>query len=534
MSLLEQQLRVIGRMATAGLMMVGMACAVDPGGSASPEVASLPRVELTESPAFPLPAHLESAAIAAGEISFAEVFEAGEGLFHTAYNGLDGVGIARVPGGPAVHRFSPTPPGGQLLAPSSQSCGGCHNLPVAGAAGLSQTNVVNDTELDGLPPFNTRSTTSVFGDGLLQLLAQEITVELQAIRESAAEEARQTPGTAVERALTAKGVDYGVIGATADAAGEMTFDLSGLSGVDPDLVVRPIGWKGTIPNVRMLVFAAASMAMGMQAEEFVWRVPGGAENPDLDEDGVERELSVGDITAMTAYTVAQETPQELAALAAAGYVEAPSAADNERVERGRQAFGEIGCATCHQPEMRLEDTVFEEPTAKGNGHYFDRFLASKDAGYDPERPLRFDLLTAAEAPRAEAAPEGGAVVRLYGDLKRHAMGRHLAEPGGPSPALLPMLAPLMVDEAPVMIAPDVFLTAELWGVGNTGPWLHDGRAGTLREAVELHGEDEPVAVGVAGRSEAQEARDAFLALSEEGQGDLVAFLLSLRTFSPNG
>ena len=97
-----------------------------------------------------------------------------------------------------------------------------------------------------------------------------------------------------------------------------------------------------------------------------------------------------------------------------------------------------------------------------------------------------------------------------------------------------MLAPLMDGEAPVLIAPDVFMTAELWGVGNTGPWLHDGRAGTLREAVGLHVEDEPPAVGEAGRSEAQEARDAFVGLGEEAQGDLIAFLLSLRTFSPSG
>ena len=179
---LRERLWVVGRMATAGLMFVGLACAGDRGGQGDTNVAaSLPHVELTESPAFPLPAHLESAAIAAGEMTFEEIFEAGEGLFHTAYNGLDGVGVARVPGGPLVHRFSVTPPGGALLAPAAQSCGGCHNLPVRAAAGLSQTDIVNDTEQDGMPPFNTRSTTSVFGDGLLQLLAQEITVDLQAI-----------------------------------------------------------------------------------------------------------------------------------------------------------------------------------------------------------------------------------------------------------------------------------------------------------------------------------------------------------------
>ena len=127
---------------------------------------------------------------------------------------------------------------------------------------------------------------------------------------------------------------------------------------------------------------------------------------------------------------------------------------------------------------------------------------------------------------------GGGVVRLYGDLKRHEMGRQLAEPGalsGPSEATL---APLLAGGAPVKIPASVFLTAELWGVGNTGPWLHDGRAGTLAEAIALHGEDAPPPPGAAGRSEAQEERDAYLALSTDEQGALTSFLKSLVLFSP--
>ena len=42
----------------------------------------------------------------------------------------------------------------------------------------------------------------------------------------------------------------------------------------------------------------------------------------------------------------------------------------------------------------------------------------------------------------------------------------------------------------------------------------------------------PPAVGAAGRSEAQESRDAFVKASAADQEALVAFLLSLRTFSP--
>lgn len=492
----------------------------------------LPMVELVERPAFPLPAHLESADIAAGKYTFDEIFDAGGKLFGTAYNGLDGVGIKLLPNGVKVNRFTLEPFGASILATSAQSCGGCHNMPVPSSAGLSQTNVINDTGLDGKGPFNQRSTTSVFGDGLLQRLSEEITEELQATRAAAAEEALGSPGTAVTRPLSAKGVDYGEIVATADAEGEVSFDLSGLQGIDPDLVVRPLSWKGSVPTVRTLVTAASSLGLGMQTEDFVWRNPGGDENPDLDADGVVRELSVGDVTAMTVYTAGQETPQELGRLAERGWVQAPTPEQAAQIERGRAAFGSIGCGGCHLPEMPLEDTVFEEPTARGNGNYVDRFLLSRDPDYDPARPLRFDLASEAQEPRVERREGGGATVRLYGDLKRHAMGRWMAEPGGPSNVLTPQLGPLMMDGEMVLVPADVFLTAELWGVGNTGPWLHDARAGTLREAIELHGEDEPVAVGEPGRSEAQEARDAFLALPEERRADVVAFLLNLRTFSP--
>ena len=57
-----------------------------------------------------------------------------------------------------------------------------------------------------------------------------------------------------------------------------------------------------------------------------------------------------------------------------------------------------------------------------------------------------------------------------------------------------------------------FRTQPLWGVSLHGPWLHDGRAETLREAIELHG------------GEAAEVRDAFLDLTAMEQADLLHFL----------
>lgn len=508
--------------ATFGLIVLG--------GCAAPQqtaVKELPKVDLASDAAFPLDQHLESADLVAGKMTNAELFDAGGDLFHVEYLGPDGVGVARLPDGTPSIRFQATPPGhGALAQINSQSCGGCH---LKSTSGPSHSHLMGDPGDDGQPPFNIRSTTSLLGNGLVQRLAEEMTEELLAGRDALAEAAKASPGERVERALSAKGIDFGTLAATADAGGALSWDRSGVTGVTPDLMVRPLGWKGNVPTIRLNTVAAASFVMGMQAEEFVWRLPPEA-GADPDGDGVERELTVGDITAIAVYNAGQETPQSLARLAELGMVAAPSAEDAAKIARGREAFESAGCTSCHVPELHLNDTVFEEPTARGGGLFYDRFLAERDPSYDPAKPIRFDLATEADEPRVEVDPDGGAIVRLYGDLRKHDMGRRLADPGGPTPALVPMLAPAMMDGEMVLIAPSVFMTPELWGVGNTGPWLHDGRAGSLEEAVVMHGEDDPPAPGEAGRSEAQESRDAFLALDPADREALLTFLRSLRTF----
>jgi hypothetical protein len=495
---------------------------------------AIPAIDLSGGPGFPLEAHLESADIAAGKYDFDELFEAGTKLFHEPYNGLDGVGIARLPDGSPLNRFSVPPTGGKGGGMvSSQSCGECHNMPHAAAAGLASTNRAGDPDKNGMPPFFQRSTTSLWGNGVVQLLAQEITEDLQAIRDEAASAATQQPGKAVERELISKGISYGEIVAEADSAGATKFDMTGIEGVDPDLVVRPLLWKGGAPTVRVVTVGAAAGLMGMLAEEAVWFPPPGKDyHPDPDGDTIEREFSVGDITAMTIYSAAQETPQPIQRLAELGMVQMPDSATLTTIDEGRAAFGKIGCTDCHMAELHLENTIFEEPTTRGNGHYYNQRLAGKDENYDPARPVRFDLLQQAQEPRLEARPDGGAIVRAYGDLKRHHMGRALADPQGPQHPVTANLTPLTIDGEKVLLAPTAFLTPELWGVGSTGPWLHDARAGTLDEAIRFHGEDDPPPLGDPGRSEAQESRDAYAALSNDEKGAVLVFLRSLRTYAP--
>ena len=58
-------------------------------------------------------------------------------------------------------------------------------------------------------------------------------------------------------------------------------------------------------------------------------------------------------------------------------------------------------------------------------------------------------------------------------------------------------------------------TAPLWGISHVGPYLHDGRAPTLNEAILMHG------------GEGQASRDAYSALSELQRQDIIEFLRHL-------
>ncbi|MCA9490115.1 MAG: c-type cytochrome, partial [Myxococcales bacterium] len=60
-----------------------------------------------------------------------------------------------------------------------------------------------------------------------------------------------------------------------------------------------------------------------------------------------------------------------------------------------------------------------------------------------------------------------------------------------------------------------FRTPPLWGLGQTAPYMHDGRADTIEEAIARH------------EAEGDASRQAYEMLSEAERGDLLAFLRSL-------
>jgi hypothetical protein len=386
--------------------------------------------------------HLAQEDIDAGRLSFEEIFTRGAILFGTPFNKLDGFGDPR-----RAASFN------RQTGPDSQTCFECHNRPILGGAGGAIANVLL---------INVRNPRNILGGGVLQRLGEEMTAELQAIRDAALTEARNT-GRNVTRELVTKGVNFGQIIITPSGQ-VMTHRVHG---VDADLVVKPFGWTGDRRTLRDFALFATEFHHGMQAVERVGR------GVDGDGDGVVNELTEGDITALTIWMAFTPIPHQVIS------TDPTTAA---AVARGQQLFTTLGCSDCHRPVLTIRDPVFREPSPLDETKVFARDLTDPTFAGPVNRIV----------PRPEPTPEGSALARIYSDLKRHSMGRGLAERGNSD-----------------------FMTAPLWGISQTGPWLHDGRATTLDEAIRAHG------------GEAQTARDAYAHLSAEHQRDVVEFLKSL-------
>src|SRR5882757_4105118 len=106
----------------------------------------------------------------------------------------------------------------------SDSCASCHGRP-RGSAGAGGDVVTRP---------DSRDAPHLFGLGLKEMLADEITADLRAIRGEAIAAATANH-LGVSRELTSKGVSFGSITANPDGS----VDTSKVKGVNPDLRIRP-------------------------------------------------------------------------------------------------------------------------------------------------------------------------------------------------------------------------------------------------------------------------------------------------------
>jgi len=445
--------------------------------------------------------------------AYIQAFEEGDELFEINYNALDGVGV-NVGNGKRFTSFPRPDLRGPMAwanilphratGPNGDSCISCHNVPVADGGGGVNDNVIRMDPERKQKGFIERQSPHLFGMGAVQLVAEEMTTELHTLRDEAITKSCDSgQDSTVE--MIAKGVSFGQVKVSCK---DVNYD--NLVGIDTDLVVRPFEWKGLTGFVRAFVRGAAHQELGMQATELVG-------DADSDFDSVNNELSVGDITALAIYNAAQPRPvtkielnsviNTLSEEEQETYGLPLGEADISSIQNGEKIFNAIDCASCHSPEMEVASPVFFEPS-KHASFRDETYPAGNIAGL-PAKSLQFNLLTdildnPQELPSGqtlgqfEESESGGAIIRMYGDLKRHDMGRTLAEE---------------FDEGNV--GASVFLTENLWGVGSTAPYLHDGRATTMTEAILYHG------------GEAESSKELFNDLSDAEKADLLSFLDNL-------
>jgi hypothetical protein len=428
----------------------------------------------------------------------------------------------------------------RLSSPEANACSGCHNAPFVGGGGDRVTEVfvlaqrfdhltfnhddgiVGRGSVDESGKFVTldnatddRKTIGMNGSGYIEMLARQMTAELQAQRDEI------LPGRS--GALASKGIYFGMLTHHADGTWDMSQvqglcapSLSSKGTTPPTLVVRPFHQASNIVSLRQFSTNAFNHHHGMQAEERFGL------NADPDGDGFSNELTTADLTAVSIYQ---------ATLAVPGRV-IPNDPAIERANLvGEALFNKIGCASCH---ATLPLTANNNPGLPGQPGwvYFEPNPYNPDAGpntpnlqlgpanYPVSAPaLPVDLSSEALPQPRLRARQGVIMVPAYTDLKVHDIS------ATSDPATDPECEPL--DQNQPAGSPGFFkgnckfMTRKLWGFYNQGgAFMHHGKFTTAREAVEAH------------YGEALAQKNAFDALPADQQDALIEFLKSLQVLAP--
>ncbi|POF33721.1 di-heme oxidoredictase family protein [Roseibium marinum] len=429
-----------------------------------------------------------TALAASGEDPIAVLQPLGKRLFAAKFTTLDGAGRPDATGAivPTKARRRSHLPFQRLAGMDANACASCHNEPVDGGAGAFTANVFvsegfESADFDTIDPqfSNERNTNAIQGAGLIELLAREMTADLRRQRQDVLAKARGS-GDAAKVLLETKGISFGSLTAYADG----TLDVSGLDGIDDDLTLRPFSQKGVFASLRQFTVNAMNDHHGMQASERFGAAWTGTD--DFDGDGHADELTPGQVSALVAWQATLPAPTRRADLPETW---------RQAAQRGETLFGEVGCSSCHIPELPLDSLVFQDPGP------FDTAGTLRQS--DVAGPLALDLGTLDWVKALPRDDQGRVLVPLFGDLKRHKIADAANDTFGNE-----LLAQRFV-------ARDVFMTAELWGIGSTAPYGHRGDLTTLNEVILAHG------------GEATESRKAYSGLEEPDRKSIIAFLRSL-------
>jgi Di-haem oxidoreductase, putative peroxidase len=434
----------------------------------------------------------------------------------------------------------------RLSSPDANSCAGCHNAPVPGAGGDRVTEVfVLAQRFDhlifdptdpiptrggrdelGIPvtldtATNDRKTIGMNGSGFVEMLARQMTADLQAERDTGPIGSCKRPKGGIQ--LMSKGISFGCLTHNADGTWD-TSQVVGLAapslssdGTMPSLIIRPLHQVGNVISIRQFSNNAFNHHHGMQSEE---RFGLGL---DPDGDHFTNELTTADLTAVSLYQ---------ATLAVPGRV-IPNDPEVEQANlMGEALFDQIGCNSCHIDALPL--TADNNPGLPGKPGwiYFEPNPYNPAKGpnspnlllggvhYPDHAPALTVDLTSDSLPLPRLRAHRGVVmVPAYTDLQLHDIS------ATSDPKTDPECEPLDQNQPAGSLGFFAgnckFITRKLWGFYNQGgAFMHHGKFTTAREAVEAH------------HGEAEDSGRKFVQLSPEKQGEVIEFLKSLQVLPP--
>jgi hypothetical protein len=482
-----------------------------------------------------IPVHLENGA--EFTMSTDELLDFGKKLFTARWTSFEGQGrpLMDGTGQPLTDMSSPLVfprNNNRISGPDAASCAVCHAQPLVGGGGDFAMGVFvggqrfdfitfdrddtmptrgsvdeagNEATLQSIA--NLRKVVGMSGSGFVEMLARQITADLQ---EQAA--ACSTGSTCT---LSSKGISFGALTHEADG----TWDTSAVEGLPapsvassgttpPSLVIRPFHQSGIVVSIREFTNNAFNHHHGMQSEERFGK------DADADGDGFINELTRADITAATFFQAAMAVP---------GQVIPSDPVVAEAIAVGEETFAAIGCTTCHTAALPLTNQgwMYSEP----NPYNPPGNLRPEDGVQSLSIDLTSDALP---EPRLQVE-DGVVMVPAYTDLKLHDITT-----GRPSCASNPELVPTgecdgdmealdlnQPEGSPEFFAGNrKFVTRKLWGIANQHSFGHHGQYTTLREVILAH------------NGEALATKTAFLALSPVAQGSVIEFLKSLQILPP--
>ncbi|HEV2973080.1 MAG TPA: di-heme oxidoredictase family protein [Pirellulales bacterium] len=247
-------------------------------------------------------------------------------------------------------------------------------------------------------------------------------------------------------------------------------DMAGRPSKQKDGKIGRFGWKAQKPTLYEFAMTACAVELGLN-------VPGHEQaalplKPDYKAPGLD--MNQAECDALVKYLKELPAPTQR---------KPASAQEAGTIDAGHKQFVAVGCANCHVQKVGAADGIYS------------------------------DLLLHEMGPELGDIGDYGVFVRNAPEEDQQEQpAPQFVNPNSPEPQ-----AKLSTDQLGKVVGAmrQEWRTPPLWGVRDSGPYLHDGRADTLEQAIAFHG------------GQASSAAVKFFQLKPEERQKVIAFLKSL-------